>query len=250
MTISANGNAGGNFADAGGNATYDFGGATLPLGALVVVGGAKYTEANDPFIAGDCTKSAGTAAISTVTLDRSDGTDMGTNQYGFSAIWSFRITTAGTLTIQVAGDAGSNSYMVIGAECFTTNQSWNDSRQEANNGATNTGNSISSMSTGNATSAGAALFFGSLALFDQVTTSITGDASFFATPIYEQENVAHQCGSFIYRIVSSGTTDAADWTFNTTDGNSANGAAASLQVFKEAATGSNAGKFRALMGVG
>jgi hypothetical protein len=232
MTISSNGNAGGAFGDAEAAATYNFGGATLPVGSLVVVGGAKYSEASHPFVAGDCTKSAGTAAISTVTLNRADGGDVGGARFAYSAVWSFRITTAGTCTVQVTGDA-DNSYMIIGADCFTTDASWDESREESENGATNAGDALTSMSSGNATSAGAALFFGVLSVNDGVANTITPDGAF--TTIYEQETVDHQVGSIIRRIVSSGTTDAADWTFNTLNGSAGNGVAATLVVFKEAA---------------
>lgn len=230
MTITAAALAGGNFGDNATSATRSIGSVTA--GQLVLVWGMKYSPSSDAFVAGDCTKSAGTATIGTPTLDRQDGGDMGNGAYGYSGLWSVIVTGSGTLTMQVGG-AATGSYLLIAAEAF--NGSWDSSRVDGTpTGNLDIGNSISSMSTGNITTTGAALIAACVAINNNSAATITPDGAF--TTVYEQETVDHALGSAIYRIVSSGTTDAGDWTFTALDGSAGNGAAASIVAYKEAAS--------------
>jgi hypothetical protein len=231
MAITAAGLAGGAFADDTTSVSRNMGSVTA--GQLIVVGAGKYSPSTDAFVAGDCTKSAGTATIGTVTLARTDGGSTGTGAFAHTGIWWAICTGSGTLTMQVGG-AVAGSYLHIGAEAFNGN--WDAASEEAENGALNTGNAITALGTGNATSAGAALFVGVLALNTSNNTAINPDGAF--TTIFESEDgTAHAVGSSIYRIVGTGTTDAADWTFTALSGAAGDGGCCTLAVFKEAAGG-------------
>src|SRR5688572_25975197 len=93
---------GGNFANNTTAVTRSIG--TVTAGSLIVVGGKKFSPSTDAFVAGDCTKSAGTATIDTVTLDRGHNLDMaGGSGWGSAALWSAIVTGSGTLTMQVGG---------------------------------------------------------------------------------------------------------------------------------------------------
>lgn len=229
MTITAAGVAAGYFGDNATSATLNAD-INVTAGQLLVVWGMKYSPSADAFVAGDCTKSSGTATIGTVSLDRQDGADMGGGAYAYSGIWSTIVSGTGTLRMSVGG-AAAGSYLVIGVEAF--NGSWDASRADGTaTGSTNTGDSITSMSSGNITTTGAGLIVGCLAINNGAATTLTPDAAF--TTAHEQEDgTTHAIGSGIYRIVSSGTTDAADWTFTALDGSLGNGAAASVAAYKE-----------------
>lgn len=226
MTITAAGLAGGTAGNNTTSASYNLGSVTA--GQLIVVWGMKYSPSVDAFVVGDCTKSAGTATIDTPTLDRTNGGDDGGagTDAAHTAIWSCLVTGSGTLTMQVGG-AVAGSFILVAAEAF--NGSWDASRVEAVNGQLITTDTTSSTTTGNATSAGAGLFCAGLQLNTTAATTITPDAAF--TTAYENESGTDDNGSAIYRIVSTGTTDAGDWTHGTTH----IGAACVLAVYKETA---------------
>ncbi len=239
LAASAAGLAGGNFGNNTTSVTRSMGSVTA--GQLVVVYGMKFSPTADAFVAGDVTKSAGTATIGTVSLDRTNGGDDGTaTAYAYAGIWSAIVTGSGTLTMQVGG-AAAGSYILIAAEAF--NGSWDASRVEAVNGSLVTTNSTSSTSTGNVTSAGAAVMAAAIQLNTNAATTITPDAAF--TTVYENETGTDDNGSAIYRIVGSGTTDAGDWTHGTNH----NGTASAIVAYKEVA-GSSSVRVNPLTGIG
>lgn len=226
MTITSAGLAGGNNANSATSVERSLGSVTA--GQLVVVVGMRFSTTADTPVAGDVTQSAGTATIGTVSLDRTNGGETAGSVYAEVGIWSAIVTGSGSLTMQFAG-APASSYLLIGAEAF--NGSWDSSRVEAVNGQLLTTDSTSSSTTGDATSAGAALFVAGLQMNTNSATTITPDGAF--TTIYENETGTDDNGSAIYRIVSTGTTDAGDWTHGTDH----TGTAASVVVYKEAAGG-------------
>src|SRR5688572_17812296 len=117
---------GGNFANNATAVTRSVGSVTA--GSLIVVCGMKFSPTTDAFAAGDCTQSAGTATIGSVTLDRGHNLDMaGGSGWGSVGIWSAPVTGSGTLTMQVGG-ALAGSYLLIGAGEFSG--SWDSSRVE------------------------------------------------------------------------------------------------------------------------
>lgn len=221
MTITAAGLAGGAPGNNTTSVSHSVGSVTA--GQLVVICGMKYSPSADPFVAADCTKSAGTATLGTISLDKTNGGADGVGAFGYTGIWSAIVTGSGTLTMQVGG-AVAGSYLLIAAEAFNGN--WDGTRVEATAGTDQ--DTTSPVSTGNATSAGAALFVGAMQNNAAAASTITHDAAF--SLIYENETSTDDNGSAIYRIVSTGTTDSGDWTST-----ALNAGMASLVVYKEAA---------------
>jgi hypothetical protein len=197
-------------------------GSNVQAGSLIVVQGAFYEESDTP-VAGNCTKSAGTATISTPTLDsyRIGGGSPTSNLAMFSA----RVLTGGSLTMQVQSASGSFRWKAISVAEY--GGSWDESRleDESNN---NYNSSTSTADSGNGTSVGAALFVGSLCVNSPGNpVGWTRDAAFSLAS--ENQDGSTNDISQIYRIVSSGTTDSATWTsigFNT-------GAMVLLAVYRE-----------------
>ena len=195
----------------------------VTAGSLIVVVVSNYAYAS-AFTASSCAKSAGTATIGTVALDRTSHITGGTPEQ--CAVWSAIVTGSGSLTMQVTGSAGN--YWGIGIAEFSG--SWDASRTEGVNGATwGAGTGGTSRDTGNVTSAGGAVFVAGVAWDHGSTQTVTPDAAF--TQIYEQEDAAAYTGhNSISRIVSSGTTDSGTWAFTSTPGGNS---AAALAVYKE-----------------
>ena len=199
----------------------------VTAGSLIVVAAPAFRSDSSLYSAGDCTKSAGTATLSTFTLDKqqSDTVDS-----GFNAVWSAIVTGSGSLTVAIAVPTGS--YGVIAADEFTGN--WDNTRVETSNGATTIADSTPT--SGNATSVGAALFFGSVAVHNSSNDGLTPDTPF--TNIYSEiDGSTHVVGGAIFRIVSSGTTDEAGWTLTAAPVQ----AEALVVIYREAA-GASTGK--------
>lgn len=188
----------------------------VAVGSLISVVGWRYEPSADAYIAGDCTKSAGTATIGTVTLDAQlDQVDGGGGR-ATVGIWSAIVTGAGSLTMQVAGGSAG------GFPCIAINEfsgNWDSTRVESTNTNGTSATNTTPAHSNNATSAGAALFIGGLSLGNSGgSMTITPDAAF--TQTYENEaGGTSQAGSSIYRIVTGGTTDRAEWTVPTSGNN-------------------------------
>jgi hypothetical protein len=208
---------GGTIFDAG-NGTYALPN-SVAVGDLVIVGAAGNTSTD--WVAGDLTKTAGTATLGTISLDfaTNDANDCRI------AVWSAIVTGAGTLTLQVA--SGGN-YGVMGVEVYTG--TWDSSRKETSASANFT--TSTTPSSGNASSAGGGLFFGVLSVSNGVTVTLTEDAA-FASIRESNDGSAHVVGEIIDRIVSTGTTDSADWTISVAPTRSI----AAVVVYKEAGGG-------------
>jgi hypothetical protein len=171
--------------------------------------------ANDPFIAGDCTKIDGTAIIGTVELvvEENFETQPASGNYVTIGIWAADVTGTGTLTMSVAGNAG-NDWGIACVE-INSNSGWNAGYiEDTIFNATATDDT--SASSGDATSAGKAIFLGVVG-FESGDMTITADGAF--TLIFEQEQGSlHMACSMIYKIVSSGNTDSFDWTATVNSG--------------------------------
>lgn len=199
----------------------------VTAGSLIVVKGTKVTITDDQFVAGDCTKSAGTATIGPVSLDVVAHVNYEGPGYLDVGIWSAIVTGGGSLTMRVAGNSGD--YLMLVSEEWSG--SWDGDRVEDTASATTASNNTSA-SSGNATSAGAAMFAGALAVSNNGGMhTITPDGAF--TQVFEeQDEDLHTVGSAIYRVVGSGTTDSADWSLSNNLG-----WAAVLAVYKEVSSG-------------
>lgn len=192
-------------------------------GNLLIIVGVKYSPSNDTFAAGDCTKSAGTATVGTITLDKVNNYNYSGSEYVTVGIWSVPVTGTGSCTMQVGGGV-AGSYWIIGIE-EVSGADTGASRVEGTNSNQNTSGAPD---TGTVASAGGALFVGGLGTVTSGATTHTADGAF--TLIYEQEDgSAHMTGSVIDMIVTTGTTDSASWTAP-----SGPQWAAALAVYKEA----------------
>lgn len=205
-------NASGNFADASFTVTQAFAG-NITSGNRIVVMGVAWDggSASNPFVAGDCTKTAGTATIGAVTLD----VTRTFNHFGAESItvgiWSAPVTGTGSCTMQVNSTASGGSYVLIGIAEMSSNEGAITLDQ-----TTSAEGASGAPDSGSLTPAHAdAVFMGALATSVASPTTHTPDAAF--TQVYEQEDGAnHQTGSFIYRVVTSATADSASWTAPTT----------------------------------
>jgi hypothetical protein len=182
---------------------------------------------NTPFVAGDCTKIAGTATIGTITLDKQANAN--SSHPCQAGVWSVPVTGAGSLTMQVSGPASSYFNLTVGSYSGLDTSA---SRVEA----TNSGTAVvatTPANTGSATSASDALFVAVLASDQDDNAGFTVGNSF--TELYEQpDGTAHQTGESDRRIVTGGTTTQGTWTLATANGH---GYAAVLVVYKKAPGG-------------
>lgn len=195
---------------------------------LTVTGGVVTNGANDPPVAGDLTKTAGTSTIGTIERDAVATRDLGGGFYLHVAQFSVIVTGAGSLTLTLAGGANGLSTWLAVDEYTGT---WDGTRLVDT--ASANGDSAA-QSSGDADSPGAALFFGGLTQINSTSgAAATEDGAF--TLIAEQDSSSTQAGwSSIARIVSGATTDAASWTTN-----NAAGWAATVAVYREVAPKAN-----------
>lgn len=201
---------------------------------LVIVAGRYDGGADTAFVAGDCTQSAGTATIGTITLDEQSKSNVGGSPCQIG-IWSAPVTGTGTCTMQVAGAAGSY-FFIVPAEYSGLDVS--ASRIEDT--SANTGTSTSPATTGNVTTADAGLMMAGLVTDfsgPDVNPVIGGSFVSLGTVV---DATAHQTGAVARRIVTSGTADQASWTLETSG---LSGWAAILVAYKAAGGGgSTAGR--------
>ncbi len=213
MAITAVGTqAGGVTVDNAASATRAFG-ANVAVGNIVVVVASKGVATHRAFVAGDCTKSTGTATLGTITLDKTvarDDTGGPSGAWLDVGIWSAQVTGAGSLTMAVAG--GASTFWVLGT------LELNSSLGAIGIGASNSGNAATGApSSGTITPASFdACLVGGLAVGGTATpTTQTPDATF--TQVYEEEaGATHMTGSVIRKIISSGSGVSASWTAPTT----------------------------------
>lgn len=191
---------------------------TVTAGNRVVVIACKgFVGTHRAFVAGDCTKSAGTATIGTITKDNpatfvNDSAGDSGAQLDVG-IWSASVTVGGTLRMSVAGDA-STYWVYALCEIHSPNGVPNVG---ANNSGSNAGSTTPD--SGSVTPAAYDAFLaGGMTVGESVNVVglITPDGAF--TALTEQEDGgAHQTGAIEYRIMSSGS-DSASWTLSLTKG--------------------------------
>ena len=168
---------------------------------------------NEPPAAGGLTKTAGTATLGTISLDSVATQDVTPWGYIHSAIYSIKITGSGSLTLTMEV-AQTGSWLDATLSEYSASNGWNATaanRLEDSN--TGSGESTSP-ATGSATSAGGALFAGSLNTDFATTTTITENGSWSLLDELE-DPTTYQTFSAIDRIVSTGTSSTASWTLGT-----------------------------------
>ena len=175
---------------------------------------ATFRTVDEPFVAGELTKQAGTATVGSATLDAQSIWTDGGGQYWGSTIMSIPITGPGSLTLRVAAPlAGDFGWLMIreytGADVTAT---------RVEDSATATGNSTSP-SSGDVDGSSGNLFVGAYA--GAGAGAITPDAAW--AQIFEYE-AGTPYSNFETR--DGPATDAATWTCGS------GGWGASCAVFK------------------
>lgn len=208
---------------------------SVVAGNLVVITVARFTNAGpNPFVVGDISKTAGSSALADgFLLDKGQQVLQSGNYYFDTGIFSAKVTTSGTLTVQVGG-GNTGDYWDIGITEYSGVDT-TASRVEASNSGVDTAGETPAVS-GNATSAGAALFIGCFAVNITDSGTITPQAAWLE--LWEsQDGTTHNTGAAAEQIVTGGTTDQAEWSFS---GGGGNDWAAVVVVYKVAtATGRN-----------
>jgi len=188
---------------------------SVVAGNLVVITVARVTPAGpNPFVVGDISKTAGTSALADgFLLDKGQQVQQTGANYFDTAIFSAKVTTGGTLTVQVGG-GNSGDYWDIGITEYSGVDT-TATRVEASNSNTGTATPVTS---GNATSAGAALFIGCFSIAIGDSGTITPQAAW--SELWEsQDGTTHNTGAAAEQIVTGGTTDQAEWTYTGAPGN-------------------------------
>lgn len=184
-------------------------GSNVSTGSLLIVVAVKYSgTGTDPWVVGDLTQSAGTATLGSIQLDEEYELPMtGAADYCSIGIYSVIVTSGGSCTFQLT--AGAASYITLISGEFTGN--WDSSRVEdtSQNGSATDSSGV--MSSGDCTSAGAALFIGGLNGYTLDARTLTEDAA-YSLIAEEEDGNTYEEGSGIYQIVATGTTDNAEWT--------------------------------------
>jgi hypothetical protein len=178
-------------------------------GNRIIVTGAMYTSSAVDFVAGNCTKSAGTATIGTVTLDKYY--NHATSGYIGVGIWSAPVTGSGTLTMQV--NNASSQGTIIGLSEFIGLASGVDGTGSTA-GGTSSGTEVSG--TFNTSAAGVVIASVSQdANGVPALTPSTNYSNFFA----QLSGVAGLNGGAEYWITPNAETGiTAGWSAPTTDG--------------------------------
>lgn len=179
-------------------------------GNRVVITAVKgYTDStHTAFVAGACTKNAGTATIGSVTLDKTTSILAPGPLYIDVGIWSADVTGSGSLTMQVTDGTSlaSSLFWVMSAAEVHSNEG--SMTVDQTNSATNT---TGAPDSGSVTPTNFdAVLFGVCGTDQGTNTAYTQDGAF--TSIYEEpDGTSHQTGESIYRIMTSGS-DSASWT--------------------------------------
>jgi hypothetical protein len=176
----------------------------VTAGNLVVVGCSKF--GTGVFTAANCAQFAGTATLEAFTLDSS--IDVGSKH---SAVYSARVTGSGSLTVRVSFPGGP-SFPTIGCDEFACTTGWGAaaSRVESVSAASAVGNPV--IDSGNAASAGAALFYGTCEMSNGLPASLTIAAAY--TEVFQNIVAAGGFGSQGFRITPAALVDAITWTID------------------------------------
>jgi hypothetical protein len=190
-------------------------GSNVTLGNKVVVACFRFANTdNDPFVAGDCTKTAGTSTLGAFSLLTEENVQYSASPgYENVGLWAADVTGSGTLTVTVAGTAGN--YWGVSIVELASSTGWDGSYLEDTAIGANSADNTNAAS-GDGSSAGKAIFIGVVATTNDGTGSpltVTPDGA-FTNSVEEEDDATHAVGSVIYRIVGTGTTDSADWTLD------------------------------------
>jgi hypothetical protein len=230
MTITAvAGQEGGTNADNTTAITRAFG-SNVTAGNLIVVVAPVFASSAHTFVAGDCTKSAGTATLGTIALDAEfHGNDGNPSAPYAIGIWSALVTGSGSCTMQVAGLA-AGSFLLIATGEYASDVGWGASRVDGTP-ATKQNQTDGSLAadTGSMTSTAGGLFMAGVQINSTAAVTIVKDLNL--TQIYNNDGSVNDCGNVSRRIVSSSTAYNPSWTLT----NAHNGWCSAGVIYKETA---------------
>jgi hypothetical protein len=213
VTITAvGGQQGGVTVDGSATATRAFP-SNVALGNLVVVMATRNNIGNTAFAAGDCTKSAGTATLGTITLVTDVNFDIGGGNIDQVGIWVAKVTGAGSLTMAVNGTSVS-AFMVMSTAEFASDLGWGPNIEASSTG-TQASDGTTSWATGNMTSAAGALFLGHVGGDGSSNISLAPGTGW--TTIYNESDPVHTTGLSQYRITGVKLSDAANGSIANTN---------------------------------
>lgn len=178
----------------------------VTAGDLIVVSGFGWNASSaHTFVAGDCTKTAGTATIDTPTLDKQITAADGANRMSVG-LWSAIVTGSGSLTMQVAGMPASSD-VGIGVDALHATAGWDDGRVEASNGQVDESGSGNAIHSGNVTTAGRAVLYGAKCSNYSGAAYMFGHQSDFARGFYSRSELWNRSAETCYDISQSGVTE-------------------------------------------
>jgi hypothetical protein len=209
----------------------------VTAGNLIVIAVSRLQiSLTDALIAGDVTQLAGTATIGTITLDRGHNYNYtGAHNIG-AAVLSVPVTGTGSLDLRIA--TASGIYHACVPSEFSGTDVSGSRLDQVNSGEGASG----AKSSGSITTTAGALIVGTMQGAGD-NDNPTEDAAF--TALYEQNSSANCKISAIYRVVTSSTTDAAEWAAG-----SSNQWVAAVASYKEAVTSTVVNRESTRRGVG
>lgn len=237
-----------------GNATPVDGGASISrafpsnvTSGNVVWFAAMAADTSHTFVAGDLTKSAGTATIESPVLLAVRNQDTGDGYFLPTAIWGAKVTGNGSLTLQASGLSSGGFWLSASDEIASTNGfagSGGFAGTGNNNGTS--ANSNSPATTGlNTAASQSAMLIGAVGIGAGVVLTIGSPGGSWSTVYSEPDGTAHHCGTVVDQIVAASVTAQPSWSITgTTDG-----WAAALGVIVEQASSSGVGNKSHMDGV-
>jgi len=161
-------------------------------------------------VVGDYSKSAGTSTIDTIVLDDAQDWNNGSGSYQQISIVSFLCTGTGSITMS-GTVSGSPIKMGMAILSYSSDADGWDSDRLEDTASVGTSSGTSN-TTGNATSAGDAVFVSALTILSNSDPTPAAGSAF--TELVDNQLAgagARMQLSVQDQIVTSGTTDAGDW---------------------------------------
>jgi hypothetical protein len=188
-------------------------------GNKLIIGVTMYDDAAIPTITSSwLTKTAGTSTIGTIALDRVvQSFNVEDTEYIATAIYSCNVTGTGSLTLTIDAVSPNTLYWFMAASEFSPTGTW-ESAVTAVNSATQATNNTTAVVSGDVATTGAGVIYGVLAPYASANPFTMTEDGAFTLAAQETNFSANMGGELIYRTVSSGTTDSADWTIGSTNG--------------------------------
>jgi hypothetical protein len=169
----------------------------VAVGSLIVVTCVGWDDNYQAYTAGDCTQTAGTATLSSFTLDAEHNVAYTGGNY--NGTWSAVVTGAGTLTVTIANhptnlwlDAAVSEYKGI----------WDANRVESMNEAQDT---VVGTYSGTVTAEAGSLLIGSLGINTGVVHTIV-ENNYFLPTFEVYDGTVHEVGGAYYRVIGENTT--------------------------------------------